>query len=91
MADDFELNVSLPYDPRFAETLRLLVVHAAESAGSSGPEAEAFGRTVEQAVQDAIQKWPQGAQAGAELDVIVRRRTGPVEVVIGHRTLTIEP
>ncbi len=87
----FEFNVSFPYDLRFAETLRLLAVHAAESAGSSGPVAEAFGRTVERVVQDAIKKWPKGSQPDTELDVVIRRGSGPVEVVIGPRTLTAEP
>lgn len=86
----FELNVSLPHDSRFAETLRLLVVHAARFAGSPEPDAEAFSRTVEKAVKDA---WTAHAGAGPrteELDVVVRRGAGPVEVRIGARTLELD-
>jgi hypothetical protein len=87
----FELKVSLPYDSRFVETLRLLAVHAARYAGSSEPNAEAFGRSVEEAAQDALRKYPEGEPRDSDLDVVVRRDEGPVEVVIGRRTLTINP
>jgi hypothetical protein len=47
----FDVKVSLPYDARFAETVRLLVVQAAQSAGSDVPVAEAFGHTVVEALR----------------------------------------
>lgn len=87
----FELNVSVPHEPRFAATLRLLVVHAARYAGCSEPSADAFGRAVEDVVEDACQRCPQDRRASTDLRVVVRRRAGPVEVVVGGRTLTIDP
>ena len=80
----FELNVSLPYDARFAETARELAVHAARQAGCGEEEARAFGGDVERVVRGHI------ASGGTEahIPLIVRRTDGPVEVLINGRTLT---
>ena len=81
---EFELNVSLPHDARFAETARELAIHAARQAGCDEDEAHAFGRDVEVVVRAHI------ADTGSNspIPVIVRRRTGPVEVLINGRTLS---
>lgn len=86
----FELKVSVPQDSRFAETLRMLVVHAAQYAGCPPPNAEAFGRSVEEAVQDAFKTCPE-SRSHDGLDLVIRRNAGPVEVVVCGRTLTINP
>lgn len=80
----FELNVSLPYDARFAETARELAIHAARQAGYGEEEALAFGDDVERVVQGHI------ANGGTDthIPLIVRRAHGPVEVLINGRTFT---
>jgi hypothetical protein len=85
------MNVSLPHDSRFAETLRLLVAHAARFAGSPESDAEAFSRTVEKAVREAWGAHGSGRSREDELDVVVRRSSGPIEVRIGAQTLTLDP
>jgi hypothetical protein len=84
---DFELNVSIPPDPRFAEAIRELAVHAAKYAGCSEARAHAFGREVEEATRGHIENV--GGDTGVPL--VFRRTTGPVEVVVNGRTLIAEP
>ena len=80
----FEINVSLPHDARFAETARELAIHAARQAGYGQEEADAFGRDVEDVVRGHIA----GGAAGAPIPFIVRKASGPLEVLINGRTLT---
>jgi hypothetical protein len=80
----FELNVSLPYDVRFAETARELAIHAARQAGYGEEEALAFGGDVERVVQSHIAN----GGSGTHIPLIVRRAHGPVEVLINGRALT---
>jgi hypothetical protein len=84
---EFELNVSIPRDPRFAETVRMLAEHAARQGGCSDARAHAFGREVEEAARGHIED--DGAEAG--LPLVFRRATGPVEVLVNGRTLYAEP
>src|SRR5687767_2492034 len=86
-SSDFVLNVSIPRDPRFAETVRELAVHAARYAGCSEARANAFGREVEEATRRHIEN------GGGEVLVplVFRRTTGPVEVLVNGRTLIAEP
>jgi hypothetical protein len=82
----FELNVSLPTDARYTETARDLAVHAARQAGCGELRAEAFGAEVEGVVRGHLE----GGNA-APLTLVLRRRSGPVEVLINGRMITIEP
>ena len=84
---DFELNVSIPRDVRFAETVRVLAEHAAKLAGCSDARAGAFGREVEEAARGYIAR--DGGDAG--LPFVFRRATGPVEVLVNGRRLYAEP
>jgi hypothetical protein len=84
---DFELNVSIPPDPRFAETIRELAVHAAKYAGCSEARAHAFGREVEEATRGHIEN----GRGDAGVPLVFRRTAGPVEVLINGRTLIAEP
>jgi hypothetical protein len=84
---DFELNVSIPPDPRYAETVRELAVHAARYAGCSEATADAFGREVEEATRGHIENG--GGESGVPL--VFRRVAGPVEVLVDGRTLIAEP
>lgn len=83
----FELNVSIPCDPRYAETVRELAVHAARQAGCSDARARAFGVEVEEATRGYIAS--SGGDTG--LPLVVRRRTGPVEVLVNGRTFSADP
>ncbi len=80
----FELNISLPHDARFAETARDLAIHAARQAGCAEADASAFGRTVEEVIRGCLQD----TSSDASLPLIVRRTSGPVEVIVNGQTLT---
>jgi hypothetical protein len=76
-ATSFELNVSLPCDGRYAETMRELAVHAARYAGCRGLDADRYGAAVEAVARACL------AESGrATVPVIVRRGIGPVEFLI---------
>jgi hypothetical protein len=81
----FELNLSLPCDPRLSDALRSLAVHAAEIAGATAGKAEAFGEAVETALRESIDHCPSSGRLG----VVVRRSTGPVEVVVEDQTVVM--
>jgi hypothetical protein len=85
-ATHFELNVSLPHDARFAETARDLAIHAARQAGCAEAEASAFGRTVEVVIRGHLED----TTSDASLPVIVRRTSGPLEVVVNGQTITLD-
>ena len=82
----FELNVSLPSDIRFTDTVRELAAHAARHAGCSDAGAEAFGEEVAQAVRAHLEK-----SDAATIPLVLRRQAGPVEVLVNGRTLTLSP
>jgi hypothetical protein len=84
---DFELNVSIPADMRFAETIRELAVHAAKYVGCSEAKARAFGQQVEAATRGYIEN----GGGKPSLPLVFRRRTGPVEVLVDGHSLTAEP
>jgi hypothetical protein len=84
-ASSFEMRVDLPHDVRFVPTVRALAVYAAQYAGCADGEAEAFGRTVEEAVRGRLETIP----ADARIPIIVRRRSGPVEVLVDQRTIAL--
>lgn len=84
----FELNVSIPCDARYAATVRELAAYAARHAGCSDARASAFGDEVEEATRGYIEN--SGADASG-LPLVVRRRSGPVEVLVEGRTLSAEP
>ena len=85
--DDFELQMSLPHDARFAATLRELAVHAAHYAGCADSRADAFGRSVE----DAVRAYLAGNTTPHDVPVVVRRTTtGPLEIQIDTQVLSLE-
>ena len=77
-AADFELNVSLPAEARFAETMRELAAHAARYAGGGEKLAAQYGATVETIVRACLN----GTSSGEDVVVILRRGAGPVEFLI---------
>jgi hypothetical protein len=86
-ASRFEFSLTVPRDSRFVETVRLLAMQAARYAGCGEPDAEGFAGSVERAVRASLGE----ADDGAPVTVVVRRESGPVEVSVDGRTLTVEP
>lgn len=86
----FDLRVTVPADPQYAEMVRGVVVHGARHAGCLEADASAFGGKVEEAIRDML------AAAGpdASVSIAVRRVRGPMEVVVssdrGARTLAVD-
>ena len=82
----FELSLSLPHDARFAATVRDLATHAAQHAGCAQSKAEAFGRAAEELLRSCLEH----SAPGDEVPVIVRRLTGPLELLIDDRLITLD-
>jgi hypothetical protein len=86
-AAPFDLRVSLPSDERFASTLDTVVVFAAQASGCSPGAAERFGKAVALAVGEY-----RAAHASApQIPVVLSRRAGTLEVMVGDRTMTPQP
>jgi hypothetical protein len=81
----FELTVTLPRDARFADTARELAVHAAKDDGVPPEKAAAFGNEVADVLRGYLET------GGDSVPVVLRRTSGPVEVLINGRTLTPDP
>jgi len=77
-AADFELNMSLPAEQRFATTMRDLAAHAARYAGCTEKDADRYGAAVESVARSCLER----ASAGAAVPAILRRGSGPVEFLI---------
>jgi hypothetical protein len=78
-AADFEINLSLPAEARFATTIRDLAAHAARYAGCADNDADRFAAAVESVGRSCLDR----AATGAEVPVILRRGAGPIEFLIG--------
>jgi hypothetical protein len=76
-ATSFELNLVVPNDDRYAQTMRELAVHAARYAGCRGADADQYGAAVEAVARACLAEGE-----AAEIPVIVRRDVGPVEFLI---------
>ena len=72
----FELDMSIPADPQFAETLRLVAAQVARQAGANEADAVSFGDEVERALRQCF-----GSRAG-QIAVVLHGRTAEVEVVL---------
>lgn len=83
-ASCFELAVLMPRDARFVPAVRLLAVHAAEYAGSPADDAGQFGQAVEDAFQGCLQQI-----SAADVPLMFRRKSGPLEVTVEGRLLTL--
>jgi anti-sigma regulatory factor (Ser/Thr protein kinase) len=82
----FELTLSLPHDPRFASTIRDLAIHAAQHVGCTQAAAEAFGRAAEELLRACLAD----SAPEDEVPVVVRRITGPLELLIDDRLITLD-
>ena len=81
----FEMTVSLD-DERLVGAVAVLVLQAAAYAGCSSGDAAQFAK----AVQDAITASLGEPREYSFLPVIVRRRSGPVEVLMNGRILSLD-
>jgi hypothetical protein len=84
MPAPFELRVSVPCDERFVSTVEALVVFAAKASGSPLASAEHLAAAVAQAVRDCRC----GHTSDAPVPVVLRRRAGTLEVLVGDRIVT---
>ena len=82
-ASSFELAVVMPREARFADAVRRLAVQAAQYAGCKAGDADPFAQTVEHAFQGCL-----GASA-TDVPLTFRRASGPLEVVVDGRLLTL--
>lgn len=85
-ASSFELTVSVPHDQSFAPMVRGVAEHAAHYAGYAAGDAEAFGRSVEEALRGCMASLP----VNGNLPVIVRCAAGPLEILVNGRALILE-
>ena len=85
-AHSFEFQLSVPRDADVATLVRKVAVQAARYAGCADQNAEAFGGQVEEAVRAHVN----GAPAPGAIPVVVRRSTGPLEVLVGSRTVALD-
>ena len=84
-ATTFEMTVSIE-DERFVGAVAALVLQAAAYAGCQSTDAARFAKVV----QDAITASLEEPREHPLLPVIVRRRSGPIEVVMSGRILSLD-
>jgi hypothetical protein len=81
----FQFNVSVPLNAGGATIAGKLAVQAARYAGCHEAGAAGFGVAVEEAVRAQV-----NGSAGGAVAIVVRRSEGPVEVLIGARTVALD-
>jgi hypothetical protein len=84
-AAKFQFNVSVPLNNGGATIAGKLAVQAARYAGCPEAGAAGFGVAVEEAVRAQV-----NGSAGGAVAIVVRRDDGPVEVLIGTRTVALD-
>ena len=84
-ATSFEITMWVQ-DDDFAGAVAALIVSVAHEAGGTTAQCTAFADRVEAAVRESLP----ALEPNHELPVLVRRTAGPVEVVVGGRTLTLD-
>jgi nitroimidazol reductase NimA-like FMN-containing flavoprotein (pyridoxamine 5'-phosphate oxidase superfamily) len=74
---DFELNVWLAAEPKYAETLRELAAHAARYAGCEPEQVEQYAAAVERVVLACM-----AHGHGGGVPLVFRRGGGPLECLV---------
>ena len=83
-ASSFEFAVSMPREAQFAGAVYRLVVQAAQYAGCAACDVDAFARAVEAAFEGCV------VEASSDhVPLMFRRSSGPLEVVVDGRVLTL--
>ena len=80
----FEITVWV-CEERYAGAVGVLAASVAQDAGCAAALCTAFAERVDAAVRESLPT----VRPERDLAVIVRRRNGPVEVVVDGRTLTL--
>lgn len=81
----FELTLTLPRELRYAATVKVLAVHAAQSGGADATQADAFGRRAEELARTLLL-----GGTGSHLAVVVTSFEGPVTIRLDHQWLTLD-
>jgi hypothetical protein len=87
-ATTFEFQLSVPRDAEVAAVVRMLAEQAARYAGCSELHAAAFGEQVAEAVRAHLNG--SAGHTSSSIPVVVRRATGPLEVLVDTRTIALE-
>jgi hypothetical protein len=83
---NFQLDVTVPCESRFVPTIRDLAVQAARLAGCSGPDADAFGDSVQAALDNHMRHHT----SDAPIAIVVRRDGGPLQVLVDEQTISLD-
>ena len=83
---NFHLDVTVPCQPRFVPTVRDLAVQAARLAGCSGSDADAFGDSVQAALDDYVRHHT----SAVSIAIVVRRDGGPLQVLVDEQTISLD-
>jgi hypothetical protein len=81
----FEFSVMVPRDETGAIVLRKLAEQAARYVGAEA-NAVGFGAAVEEAARAQVN----GSAGAGGIPCVVRRADGPVEVLVGSRTIALQ-
>jgi hypothetical protein len=81
----FEMTVSIE-DERFVGAVGAIVLQAAAYAGCPSDEAARFAQTVQDAITESLDQ----PREQSLIPVVVRRRSGPVEVLMNGRILSLD-
>jgi hypothetical protein len=81
----FAMKVSLPRDPRYAATARLIAEESAREAGCNGAPAEAFAGRVEDAARSCLAEAP----ANPHVMMAVEREADALVVTIDHHVMRL--
>ena len=82
----FQLDVTIPRDVRYSDTVRDLAVQAARFAGCSPPDAATFGRSVATVFDESLRH----GSGDAPIAIVVRRAEGPLEVLVDEQMITLD-
>lgn len=82
----FEFVLSLPHDERFAAAVRDLAAHAATHYGCATARAQAFGQQAEHLFRSCLEE----NLTRSEVPVVLRSTTGPLELLIDERTISLD-
>jgi hypothetical protein len=81
----FEFNVMVPRDESGAIVIRKLAEQAARYVGADA-DAGSFGAAVEEAARAQVN----GTAGAGGIPCVVRRSDGPIEVLVGTRTIALQ-
>ena len=87
-ATTFEFQLLVPRDAEIAAVVRMMAEQAARYAGCTEVHAAAFGERVAEAVRAHVNAAV--THTSNSIPVVVRRSTGPLEVLVATHTVALE-